>query len=51
MATQDELLEKIAERIVQHLEQGSTSDTILKLTEAWAWINSPAQSHGGQLSS
>ena len=46
MATQTELLEAISERLLQHLSQGSTSDSILKLAEAWAWVHSPDQAHG-----
>ena len=47
MASQDELLSAISDRITQSIEQGSTSDTILKLAEAWAWIYAPGQPHGG----
>jgi hypothetical protein len=47
MAGQDELLAAIGDRIVEHLELRATSDTILKLAEAWAWIHSPDQPHGG----
>lgn len=47
MATQDELLNAVSDRLIQSLEQGATSDTILKLAEAWAWISAPAQPHGG----
>jgi len=46
MATQNELLESISDRLLQHLSQGSTSDSVLKLAEAWAWIHSPDQPHG-----
>jgi hypothetical protein len=46
MATQEELLEAVAQRLIQHIEQGATSDTILKLAEAWAWISAPNQPHG-----
>lgn len=47
MASQETLLEAIAERMLEHIGQGATSDTILKLAEAWAWIHSPDQPHGG----
>lgn len=47
MATDDELLTAISDRLIQQLEQGATSETVLKLAEAWAWIRSPAQPHGG----
>lgn len=46
MATQSELLEAISDRLLEHLAQGSTSDSILKLAEAWAWVHSPDQAHG-----
>lgn len=51
MATQNELLEAVSDRLLQHLSQGSTSDSILKLAEAWAWIHSPDQPHGAVVSS
>ncbi|MGB9112656.1 MAG: hypothetical protein WCF24_08010 [Acidimicrobiales bacterium] len=47
MATDEELLSAISDRLIQQLEQGATSETILKLAEAWAWIHSPAEPHGG----
>lgn len=47
MAEQEELLRAIGDRLLEQLKLGATSDTILKLAEAWAWINSPAQPHGG----
>ncbi len=48
MAEQEELLKAIGDRMLEHIAQGATSDTILKLAEAWAWIHAPAQPHGGQ---
>jgi len=47
MATQDELLTALSDRLLQSIEQAATSDTILKLAEAWAWVHSPDQPHGG----
>jgi hypothetical protein len=47
MASQDELLRAISDRIMVSIEQGATSDTILKLAESWAWISVPGQPHGG----
>jgi len=47
MASQEELLHAIGDRLLQSLEQSATSDTILKLAEAWAWISAPEQPHGG----
>ena len=46
MPGQDELLEAVGRRLLEHLEQKATSDTILKLAEAWAWLHSPDQAHG-----
>jgi hypothetical protein len=51
MASQDQLLDAISERLLEHIRQGSTSDTILKLAEAWAWIHSPDQPHGSPIAS
>lgn len=47
MASQEEVLTAISDRILASIEQGATSDTVLKLAEAWAWIHSPDQPHGG----
>jgi hypothetical protein len=47
MATDEEMLAAISDRMLHQIEQGATSDTILKLAEAWAWISSPGQPHGG----
>ncbi|MCU1488809.1 MAG: hypothetical protein JWM85_214 [Acidimicrobiaceae bacterium] len=48
MAERNELLEAIGGRLLEQLgQQGTTSDTILKLAEAWAWIAAPDQPHGG----
>ena len=38
MPDQDELLEAVGRRLLEQLEQRATSDTILKLAEAWAWL-------------
>jgi hypothetical protein len=47
MTTDEELAAAIADRLVQLIGEGATSDTILKLAEAWAWVRSPGQPHGG----
>jgi hypothetical protein len=47
MATDEELLTAIGDRLLHQIEQGATSDTVLKLAEAWAWIREPGQAHGG----
>ena len=47
MPSTDEIADAIGNRLLQQLEQGATSETVLKLAEALAWIRSPAQPHGG----
>jgi hypothetical protein len=47
VATDEEIAAAIGDRLLKNLEQGATSETILKLAEAWAWIRSPDQPHGG----
>lgn len=46
MPDKDELLDAVGRRLLEQLEQRATSDTILKLAEAWAWLASPDQPHG-----
>jgi hypothetical protein len=47
VATSDEVLAALTDRILQQIEQGATSETILKLAEAYAWMARPDQPHGG----
>ncbi len=47
VATSDDVLAALADRLLQQIEQGATSDTLLKLAEAYAWIARPDQPHGG----
>jgi hypothetical protein len=47
MADQQEILTAIGGRILAQIEAGATSDTILKLAEAYAWIAAPDNGHGG----
>ncbi|MDA8292592.1 MAG: hypothetical protein M0Z33_13070 [Actinomycetota bacterium] len=47
MSGTDDLGAAIAARIVQQLDAGATSDTILKLAEAYAWVVAPDNAHGG----
>ncbi len=51
MADQQQLLEAIGSRLLDQIAQGATSDTVLKLAEAWAWVHSPAAAHGGRADS
>lgn len=46
MPDQQDLLEAVGQRLLEQIEQRATSDTILKLAEAWAWLASPDQAHG-----
>lgn len=47
MATREQILTAIADRLLDQLAQGATSDTVLKLAEAYAWVDRPDQPHGG----
>jgi len=47
VADQQALLDALGDRLLEQLRQGATSDTLLKLAEAWAWIHSPDAPHGG----
>ncbi len=47
VATSDDVLAALADRMLQQIEQGATSDTLLKLAEAYAWMARPDQAHGG----
>lgn len=42
--TRDILLEQIA----AHARRAPNATTLLRLTEAWAWLQDPSQSHGGR---
>ena len=46
MADQEALLEAISSRLLEQIGLGATSDTVLKLAEAWAWVHSPDAAHG-----
>ncbi|HVB06199.1 MAG TPA: hypothetical protein VNF07_08165 [Acidimicrobiales bacterium] len=50
MADQEQLLEAIGARLLEQIGLGATSDTVLKLAEAWAWVHSPAAAHGARAS-
>ena len=48
MATHEEVLESLRRRLLEAIESTSvTSDTILTLAEAYAWLIAPEQPHGG----
>lgn len=47
MPTDDELLEALRERLLDAIRsQTTTSDTILTLAEAYAWLQAPGATHG-----
>jgi hypothetical protein len=50
-ADQEQIRSAIGARILAQLDAGATSDTILKLAEAYAWIVAPDNAHGGRESS
>jgi hypothetical protein len=43
----DNILDRIAEWAEDPAQAYNRADAILKLAEAYAWITSPAQPHGG----
>lgn len=47
MGEKEDLGAAIAARLLQQLDTGATSDTILKLAEAYAWVVAPDNAHGG----
>jgi hypothetical protein len=50
MATIDELLAALDERLLEAIGGKSTPEGVAKLAEARAWITNPDQPHGGSLS-
>jgi len=46
MATEAQTLRAIDGRMLLRMGQGATSDTILKLAEAWAAMRSPGEPYG-----
>jgi hypothetical protein len=51
MATYDELIEALDERILEALRARATGESIAALFEARAWLTNPAQHHGSRESS
>jgi hypothetical protein len=47
MATNDEILRALDERIIEALKAKATGETIMYLLEARAWLTNPDQAHGG----
>lgn len=43
-ATREILLEQIA----AHAKRAPNATTLLRLSEAWAWLQDPSQPHGGR---
>jgi len=48
MATVDQLLEALDQRIIDALRAKATGETIVALFEARAWLTNPDQSHGSR---
>jgi hypothetical protein len=50
MATTEELLAAIDERLLEGIRGKTTPEGVAKLAEARAWISNPDQPHGSTLS-
>ncbi len=50
MASIEELLAALDERLIDAIKGKSNPDGVAKLAEARAWITNPDQPHGGSLS-
>ena len=50
MASTEELLAALDERLLDAIKGKSTPEGVAKLAEARAWITNPDQPHGGSLS-
>jgi hypothetical protein len=48
VATNEELLEALDNRILEALRNKATGETIVALFEARAWLTHPQQSHGSR---
>jgi hypothetical protein len=46
MATQDQVQAALLDKILEHSEKAATSEVLLKLAEAFAWVTAPNQPHG-----
>ncbi|MHB1509211.1 MAG: hypothetical protein ACYCST_00250 [Acidimicrobiales bacterium] len=47
MATQDQIVDALRERLLEAItSRNNTSETLLTLAEAYAWLVAPDQSHG-----
>jgi hypothetical protein len=49
MASTEELLAALDERLLEGIKGKATPEGVAKLAEARAWITDPGQSHGGTL--
>lgn len=47
MADQHEVADKLLDAIARAAETTNDATRLLKLAEAYAWVVSPSQSHGG----
>jgi len=51
MATIDELLNELDERLLDAIRGKSTPEGVVKLAEARAWLTNPGQPHGSTITS
>jgi hypothetical protein len=51
MASTEELLEALDQRILEAIRAKATGETVVRLFEARAWLTHPDQAHGGSLGS
>jgi hypothetical protein len=49
MATKEELLAALDERLLEGIRGKSTPEGVVKLAEARAWLTDPAQPHGATI--
>ena len=50
MATTEELLQSLDERILEALRAKATGETVAYLFEARAWLTNPGEAHGSRRS-
>jgi hypothetical protein len=48
MATNEELLDALRDRLLNEVKKPSDAGTVLQLAEAYAWVAAPNQGHGSR---
>lgn len=46
--TAEETRAVLLEQIAHHAKRAPNATTLLRLSEAWAWLQDPSQPHGGR---